>query len=336
MIAPITISHIDVFDEIVKLDLGKCVISVCMASVLKDEAMPRFERVQISEKLAGEFKEIIRNRLERFRPDTSPEEYLFAEFAEQSTPTAYEIEHLGLSEYTEYENILKQISPLGALTDIDVYDNDEQFISGLRFYVIVVQPPSGESIFFFHSYQHRRMLGRSLIFAICNQTCYDRITEPVLVFDQEIDCMSRGDIMFVFDKPRFQGIFQFFEEIHQVAKGTLEAIKLRIPIKNFQDLVQACEGDLNKLRKLKNIASKPYLSEITIEDIERIIEQNNLPLKIVDVDGQRGLFYDPKAKNKWLILKVLDDDYLKSLMTQQNYDAPGKREVQKKHSKMGK
>lgn len=317
-------NHTEVFDEIVRLDLSKCAITVCMASVLKDEAVPRFERVQISEKLAGEFREIVKNRLARFRQDTNPEEYLFADFAEQSTPAAYEIEHLGLS---EYKAILEQISPLGALTDIDVYDNDEQFVSGLRFYVIVIQPPAGESVFFFHSYQRRKVLGRSLIFAISNQNCYDRITDPVLVFDQEIDCMSRGDIMFVFDKPKFQSIFQFFEEIRQVAKETLETIRLRIPIQNFQDLVQACEGDLNKLRKLKNIAAKPYLGRITIEDIEKIIEQNKLPLKIVDVDGKRGILYDPKAKNKWLILKVLDDDYLKSPMTQQNYDATGKREL---------
>ncbi len=31
--------------------------------------------------------------------------------------------------------------------------------------------------------------------------------------------------------------------------------------------------------------------------------------------------------DKWVLLKLLDDDYLWSLMTEQSYDVSGKREV---------
>ena len=38
------------------------------------------------------------------------------------------------------------------------------------------------------------------------------------------------------------------------------------------------------------------------------------------------LVYNPA--DKWVLLKLLDDDYLLSLMTEQTYEVTGKREVE--------
>jgi len=35
--------------------------------------------------------------------------------------------------------------------------------------------------------------------------------------------------------------------------------------------------------------------------------------------------YDPK--NKWVLLRLLDDDYLWSMLTEQSYEVSGKREL---------
>jgi len=48
-------------------------------------------------------------------------------------------------------------------------------------------------------------------------------------------------------------------------------------------------------------------------------------LKILN-ERWRELVYDPS--DKWVLLKLLDDDYLWSLMTEHSYEVTGKRELE--------
>jgi hypothetical protein len=59
--------------------------------------------------------------------------------------------------------------------------------------------------------------------------------------------------------------------------------------------------------------------------MKKVIQKNNLPVKIVETDGKEMLLYDPA--DKWVLLKLLDDDYLWSLMTEQSYEVNAKREL---------
>src|SRR6266851_9009675 len=84
-----------------------------------------------------------------------------------------------------------------------------------------------------------------------------------------IDCVSRGNSMFILKKENFHHIFHFLEEIHKLAKQTLRHIKIRVPIANFDQFADACERDTRKLRKLKNIATQSYLDNVSMDDIKR-------------------------------------------------------------------
>jgi hypothetical protein len=147
MSTSITAHYTEVFDEILALDLSRCAITVCLASVVKDEA-PRFARLQITEELAKGFRDTIRNLVEYYKQDDCRQLSMFPEYVEESFPDAYEIETINLS---RYQSILDQLSPLKVLTSIDLYDADEHFIAELHFYVFAVQPPFGEPIYFFRT-----------------------------------------------------------------------------------------------------------------------------------------------------------------------------------------
>jgi Domain of unknown function (DUF4868) len=318
-----TADHEKVFNEILALDLNTCVVTVCLASVSKAEAIPHFERINITEAIAEDFRRVIENWSKRYKPEFDERNLLFPEYATQSKPEAYEIEGIDLS---TCNMLLEQISPLLSLTDIEVFDEDKKFVDGLRFYVIAVQPPDGGPAYFFRLYGGKKMLGRSPWFAAwLNGGSYDRITSPLLLFDEEIDCVIGSAILFHFNKNNFQQIFRFFEEVRKTAKVTLDTIKTSVSIQNFDEFARDCEGHLIKLRKLKNIAGKPYLSRITMDHIKKVIQNNNLPLQIVMVEDKEMLVYDPK--DKWVILKLLDDDYLWSMLTEQGYEVTGKREI---------
>lgn len=48
-----------------------------------------------------------------------------------------------------------------------------------------------------------------------------------------------------------------------------------------------------------------------------------MPIKVIKQDGNEKIVFDPS--NKWIFLRLLDDDYLESIMTNQSYEVSGKR-----------
>lgn len=311
-------------DRILELDLSECEVTVCLASSLKDAVLPRFERLLLSAELTETFRSVAAYTLALYKKEHNSGNLVLRKYAVESKPESYEVEYLNVS---TYESIMEQISPLSALADVEVFEADEKFISGLRFYVITVQPPSGDPVYFFRTYTPKKMLGRSRLFAVMfRHGIFDKVIEPAFLFDQHIDCLSHSGIMFIFKKENFYEIFRFFETIRRIAKETLDTIRATVPIQNFDDFARDCEGHLAKLEKLRNIAAKPYWGKITVENMKKVIEKNNLPVQFVQTNVGEKLVYDPS--DKWVLLKLLDDDYLWSLMTEQSYEVTGKRELE--------
>jgi hypothetical protein len=127
------------------------------------------------------------------------------------------------------------------------------------------------------------------------------------------------------NKDKFQKIFKFYEELVKVADTVLKTIEECIPIDDFAAFKEACAGHLQKLAKLKNIAGKPYLKDLKISQIKSVIERYNLPIETVGEGDDAKLCYN--ASDKWAILRLLDDDYLESAMTNNHYETNSKRRL---------
>jgi len=312
-----------IFENILSLDLSECEVTVCLASALKDESVPRFERLLISAQLTETFRSIASFTQTRYKRDFSNGDLLLHRYTFQSKPDTHEVEYLDVS---TYESIAEQVEPLSTLADIEVFEAEEKFTAGMRFYVIVAQPPQGDAVYFFRAYSHRKMLSRSRSFAmIFNSGVYDRVTDPMFLFDSTVDCVSRGGMMFLFKKEHFHEMFRFFEMTRKVASETLETIRAAVPIHNFEAFVKDCEANMSKQVKLNHIASKPYLARLTIDNIKKVIARNKLAVPVIKVGDKEMIVYE--HADKWVLLKLLDDDYLWSLMTEQSYEVSGKREV---------
>jgi glutaredoxin len=312
-----------IFEDMLTLDLGECDITVCLASALKDEARPHCERLMLSTELTETFRSIASFTQARYKRDFSNGDLLLHRYTFQSKPDTHEVEYLDVS---AYESIATQLEPLVTLADIEAFEAEEKFIAGLRFYVIVAQPPAGDTAYFFRAYSHRKMLSRSRSFAmIFNNGVYNRVTDPMFLFDHTIDCVSSDGMMFLFKKEHFHEMFRFFEMTRKVASETLETIRIAVPIHNFDAFVRDCEANMSKQVKLNHIAAKPYLARLTLDNIKKVIAKNNLSVPVITINGQEMVVYD--SADKWVLLKLLDDDYLWSLMTEQSYEVSGKREV---------
>jgi hypothetical protein len=313
--------------EIFNLDFSACDLAVCLASFEKDSSEPKLEKLQLLGDVSNVFRSIVLFNLERHKTDS---ERRLLKYYFDTKSAANEIEYLHLNE-APYDIIKQQIDGLSKpLIGIEAYEEDKTFLKGVRFYIIVVQPPSHrgeEPICFFRSYTQKNKLRRGTFAVVWSGRGYDRVeAEKVFLFDNDIDCMSRGDLMYVFDKDTFHQMFRFFEELEKTAVESLNKIK-HIPIAHFAEFEEACRKNPLKAAKLRSIAEKPYLQMLTIDKLKRFIKKRHLDMKIeTDEDtGQEMLVYD--ARSSWKLLKLLDDDYLLSELTEHSYEVNGKREL---------
>jgi hypothetical protein len=191
----------------------------------------------------------------------------------------------------------------------------------------VVEADGEDRALFFRKYDPKKELSRSKWFAaLFSEGQYNRITEPTFLFDDEIDCFARANYIFSRRKHDFQQIFGFFEQLREKAGECLKMIGDRVPIAGFAEFAESCESHLTKLAKLNNIAAKPYLATVTIKDLKKTINKFNLGVRIVRENGVEKIQFDPT--DRWVILKLLDDDYLGSIMTKLQYEVNSKRQVQ--------
>ena len=313
--------YLDVFKSILELNLAHCDVEVCLASIQQDQAVPLFMSIELSTEVNETFRNIVKSTLVHYAKEWYKHDLIVRSYAVESKTDDYEFEYLHL---VDHDSIARQIEPLSSLQDLGTFREEPWFVEGLRFYVIVVKPLDGEPVYFYRSYTPKKLLSQSSFFGIrrgANE--YNRVDEPIFLFDQHIDCFSRGNHLFILKKENFHYIFRFLEEVIKTAKQTLARIESHIPIVNFAEFARSCERNSTKMRKLKNIATQPYLDSITMADIKKAIAAHNLNIQIVTVNGQEMLRYDPTEQ--YGILKLLDDDYLQSIMTNKSYEATGKR-----------
>ena len=122
----------------------------------------------------------------------------------------------------------------------------------------------------------------------------------------------------------FQRIFKYFEELRAKADETVTTILQHIPISNADAFRAAGTGQMQMMAKLAQIAKKPYLNRVTMQDIRRTIDAFHLDVRIEREDGQDKLVFEANPNRRWVILKMLDDDYLGSVMTDQKYEVNSK------------
>ena len=78
------------------------------------------------------------------------------------------------------------------------------------------------------------------------------------------------------------------------------------------------------MTKFTSIARRPYLDKLTISAMKPVITKNKLHIPVESVNGQEILRFDRDYPTD--ILKLLDDDYLTSIMTGLDYEVDAKRD----------
>jgi hypothetical protein len=225
----------------------------------------------------------------------------------------------------EHETIAELIGQISQVQQAELFHEQDDIVDHLRFYAIVVSPSARRHAVFFRTYSPQKELTRRAGFAaLLTRGHYDKVETKIFLFDRGIDCFSWGGYLFIHNVAAFQRIFKYFEELRAKADETVTAVLAQIPISNAEAFRAAGTGQMQMMSKLAQISRKPYLAQVTMQDIRRTIDEFRLDVRIVEEDGQEKLLFEANPNKRWLILKLLDDDFLGSIMTNQKYEVNSK------------
>ena len=238
------------------------------------------------------------------------------------TPEWNELCFVDLAENDTIANLIRQISQV---QQAELFREQDGVVDHLRFYAIVLSPSARRHVVFFRTYSPKKELTRRAGFAaLLSHGHYDKVDTKIFLFDREIDCFSWGGYLFIRSVAAFQRIFNYFEELRAKADETVTAVLGQIPVSNADEFRAACTGQIQMMSKLAQIARKPYLNRVTLQAIRRTIDEFQLDVQIVEENGRQKLLFETNPNKRWLILKLLDDDFLGSIMTNQKYEVNSK------------
>lgn len=289
------------------------VVNVVVGSRVEEDEVTEyiFERLQLQEDVADEFRAVAHEFVQGLAG------VVLVPYDALYKPDAHEILWLSLDENEGLQEIAEAILDVSNLA---IFEENEEVVENLKFYSIVAGTGDKKALFF-RIYGPKKELSRTKLFGLVwKRGSFNKVTDKLFLFDREIDCFAWQSYMFIVRPNSFQRMFQYFEQLRAQANVTLNTVLQRIPVANAAEFQEVVRKHTLMLAKVTSIARKPYLGQVTMVDIERTIQHFGLDVEVQDMGGgQRQLVFDPSPAKRWRILKLLDDDYLGSVMTQAKY-----------------
>lgn len=294
-------------------------VCIALAQFDPDDDGPRFRRLNISQSVASGLRQLAQQAVQPIANHHQRGNLVVPEFDHDYTPGPHEIEYIGTAN-DPIGDLVAVPSPahIALIGDGDV----QEFVDGVRFNILVLSA-SPQRVVLFRRYGPNKELSRSnKLTTLFMGERLESIEEPTFQFDPNFDLLLYRDHLYIRNRANFEYILRYYDQLQAAAQESLDAIAESVPIANFDEFSESCLGHLQKLKKLRNIVQKPYLADITVEDIRQTINHFELDVEINDDDE---LVFDPA--NRWGILQLLDDAYLGSEMTGLLYETNSKKPI---------
>jgi hypothetical protein len=271
-----------------------------------------FESVPLLGNAYAQFLEAARaaaasiGRVQRFQPGYRPE--------------AGEALVIDLQEFPSLREVVETVL---SVEDLEGFHGEAEFVERFRAFATVLSH-GGERGAFFRKTSPRKELARSgWVALILTDRGFNDIHDRLFLFDQQVDFIAWRGRLYVITVSALNALVPAFEVVVERIQATLRQV---VPlVANAEEFSAAALSQPQMRSKLMQIASRPYIGRLSIEDLQAHVRRRNLAIAFQrGADGRERLVFDPGRETRWLILKLLDDDYLDSRMTDQRYEVNSK------------
>ena len=160
---------------------------------------------------------------------------------------------------------------------------------------------------------------------------YERLAPgDVLIMSGIFDAVVIAGVAFFFAKQRFEQAFGFTAELARSSGETFDLVTTNLRIKGIEQLRQACTTQPAMMAKMASIrrsidAEPAYAAAMTMPRLTAFVrERPNLGIEIEGTGADEQLVYNPARETRWKLLNLLDDDFLRSHLTERDYEAGSK------------
>jgi Kiwa KwaB-like protein len=280
-----------------------------------EEVVDTIQRLNVHQNVADQFKTVAGAFLDGLG------EVVLRPYEAGYKPDAHELLYLSLEGREDLQSIVTSVCDVDSL---EIFAENEDVVGHLKFYAIIAGSGQRKAAFFRVTGPKLELHRRREFALLFQRGTFNRVEAKVFVFDENVDCFAWDGYMFIRRVNNFHRMFRYFEALRSRADATLTTVLARIPVANAEEFRAAAGRQLQMLGKLQSIAQKPYLARVTMDDLEHTIRDYNLDVAIQGAGEARALVFSPEPEKRWLILKLLDDDFLGSVMTAQKYEVNSK------------
>lgn len=309
----------DDFESLASFVQGLDTATIVVAASDFQGADYAFRRLSLAQDVADDFRQSVSKATSRLQKGA-----ILKPYDAGYKPDSHEVVYIDLQQEAAVRNIVTAVSNPDS---IEIFQEAADFISRLCFYAVVAGSAQNEKAVFFRVYSEKRILGHSRFDLIFADGTYTRVERRIFQFDEDVDCVAWKDTMFITSVGNFQRLFRYFQQLQARAQKTVGTILGRVPISNAEAFQEACTGQIQMLSKLASIARKDYLPTLTMAQVKAVIAEFGRDIQVVVEDGVEKLVFDPSPAKRWEILKLLDDDFLQSSLTNNRYEVNSKSTI---------
>jgi hypothetical protein len=153
---------------------------------------------------------------------------------------------------------------------------------------------------------------------------FRKLSDDVMTMDGSFDVIYCDKTLIFENKQNFERALLYSQVKQTVAENMIDDIGKTGFIENVDELKDFLKDDQFSINKLNKLRSKPYFKKLTFADCVRIIKNYGVNIPVDENKQQFAITSKAVAK---LFVKVLNDDYLTSEMTNYKYSTNSKEDI---------
>lgn len=163
---------------------------------------------------------------------------------------------------------------------------------------------------------------------------YGRV-EPadILLLRTDFEVVVVAGYAFFWKKATFERAFGFLEQLRAESLSTFNAVTANMRIEGMDELRRACTSQPQMMAKMSSIkrsmdTDPEYAAAMTMPKLVDYVETHpHVDVAIVGSGAARKFVFDPTPARRFQLLKLLDDDFLYSMLTKRDYEAGSKQQT---------
>lgn len=226
----------------------------------------------------------------------------------------------------EIDTVQYAVSRLENLSPFAPFDeSDERYKRRLSYWAVVLTADDDRKAFFFRAFSASAELSRKRGAALVSRNGeLHRVEDRIFLFDEAIDCFVFGEYIYVIRKRDYRRVFDQVRQLLRRARRAARDLNAKIPIVNFQEFEDACGSDSRLADKVLAVRTRDYFDDLSYEMVEPVIDEFALEIPTRTIDGAARFVFRTEPDQRFRILKLVDDDYLASSMTDHKYEVNSK------------